>query len=214
MVVYLTREELYALPGRAAKFETSVEAYFALLRQQDALLRATLLNSLGSPAKYTLLEQWESRDACKSFSRSETLAEFARRYPWSQVANAGRPREAYEAVHRVLGSGKPAAAYLIDEVVGPGEGNIDAFETSRGEVYRLRKEHGVGFAASLLSRFLGGGGRYLIFGGFVAAGDDRRTADVSEIQRFWHEHPREEKLVTSAVRDPQALVMSARSEPI
>jgi len=212
--IYLTREELYALPGKAAKFESWVEAYFALLRRQDALLRATLLSSLGLPAKYTLLEQWESRDACKAFARGEVFAEFAHGHSWSQVASPGRPPEAYEVVHRVLGSGEPGAAYLIDEVVGPGEGNVDVFEASRGEVYRLRREHGVGFAASLLSRFLGGGGRYLIFGGFVATGDDRRTAEVSEIQRFWHEHPREAKIVTSAIRDPQAMLMSARSEPI
>jgi quinol monooxygenase YgiN len=214
VATYLTREELSIHPGAAGRFENAVEAYFALLRQQSPLLRATLLNSLGLPQRYTILEQWHSRDAARAFARGPALAEFAGDAGWWGLAQPSRPVEAYELVHRVIGAGEPASAYLIDEVVGPGEGSLEAFEQSRGEVYRLRQAHGPGFAASLLSRFLGGARRYLIFGGFVAPGDDVRTAQTPEIRQFWSEHPREEKIVVSAIRDPQALVMSARAEPV
>lgn len=215
MAIYLTREEVIVAAGSAAQFEAAAGAYLALLRKQPGLLRATLLNSLGHPTRYTTLEQWQRREDAQAFARSAALVDFLRSHPVQALTRADRPVEAYEVVHRVVGNGRPVAAYLIDEVVGRGAGNLEEFEASRGEVYRLRKEFGPGFSVSLLSRFLGGANRYLIFGGFSGPGDDQRTADTPEIRRFWDEHPSAQKLVISAIRDPQALVAAAApAEPI
>jgi quinol monooxygenase YgiN len=212
--MYLTRDEVMVEAGGLPRFEAAIERYFELLHQQDGLVRATLLNSLGFPARHTILEQWESRAAAQSFARSAALSSFARESPWEGVAIASRPLEAYEVVHRIVGSGHPGAAYLIDEIVGPGPGKLQEFEESRGEVYRLRKAFGPGFAVSLLSRFLGGANRYLIFGGFVNPGDDQRTGATAEIRRYWEEHPGADSLVISAIRDPQVIVRSIGTDPI
>lgn len=212
--MYLTREEVTVAPGKLVQFEDGIARYFALLRQQSGLLRATLLNSRGYPGRYTTLEQWERPEDARAFARSAALAHLLREGPREGIATPSRPLEAYEVVHRVVGAGKPVAAYLIDEVVAAGPGNLQEFEDSRGEVYRLRQQFGPGFAVSLLSRFLGGANRYLIFGAFSSPGDDERTAATLEIQQFWEAHPSAQKLVTSAVRDPQELVAFARPEPI
>lgn len=201
-------------PGRLTQFESAVERYFELMRTQPGILRATLLNSLGHPARYTTLEQWERRADAQAFAKSEAFAGFAREHALDGIATPSRPVEAYEVVHRVVAGGRPVAAYLIDEVVASGPGNLQAFEESRGEVYRLRKEFGPGFAVSLLSRFLGGANRYLIFGAFSSPGDDERTANAPEITRYWEEHPSAQRLVTSAVRDRQEIVIAARPDPI
>jgi heme-degrading monooxygenase HmoA len=214
-IVYLTRHELSVEPGYVQQFETNATEYLKLLREQAGLVRATLLNSLGHPNRYTTLEQWQQREDSKAFARSSALSDFLRSHPTREHAHAERPVEAYEVVHRIVGSGKPVAAYLIDEIVATGPGNLEQFEESRGEVYRLRKAFGTGFAVSLLSRFLGGSNRYLIFGGFMSPGDDQRTAQAPEIRRYWAEHPSAEKLVPSAIRDPQVLVaVTDTTDPI
>ncbi|HTE87200.1 MAG TPA: antibiotic biosynthesis monooxygenase [Dehalococcoidia bacterium] len=212
--MYLTREEVLVRAGRAAQYEDETAAYFDILQRQAGFLRATLLNSLGVPARYTRLVQWENRDLGKSFDRSAALVAFTREHPADETYAASRPVEAYENVHRILGSSAPVATYLIDEIVGPGPTTLQEFEESRGAVYQLRKQFGPGFAASLLSRFLGGANRYLIFGSFASDGDDRRTGETPEIVGYWAAHPSASKLVTSAIRDPQALVISANEEPI
>jgi quinol monooxygenase YgiN len=212
--MYLTRREVMLAAGGLPGFEAATERYFALLQQQEGPVRATLLNSLGFPERYTTLEQWESRAQAQSFARSAAIAAFVRKSPLEGIANPSRPLEAYEVVHRIVGHGAPGAAYLIDEIVGPGPGKLQEFEESRGEVYRLRKEFGPGFAVSLLSRFLGGANRYLIFGGFVNPGDDQRTGNAPEIRRYWEEHPTAESLVISAIRDHQVLVRSLGPDPI
>ena len=213
--IYLTREEVLVPAGCAGQFEAAAGEYLALLRKQTGLLRATVLNSLGVPARYTTLEQWQRREDAQAFARGAVLAEFLQAHAVLAQTRAERPVEAYENVHRIVGNGRPVAAYLIDEVVGRGPGNLEQFEASRGEVYRLRQAFGPGFSVSLLSRFLGGANRYLIFGGFSNPGDDQRTAERPEIQRYWEEHPSAQKLVISAIRDPQALVAVADpSEPI
>jgi len=214
MSVYLTREEALVHVGRAAQFEDESSTYFKLLTQQTGFLRATLLNSLGTPARYTRLVQWESRGLGRAFERSEPLGAFLRAHPDGATHAPSRPFEAYEVVRRVLGASAPVAAYLIDEIVRPGPAALQEFEESRGAVYGLRKRFGPGFAPSLLSRFLGGGNRYLIFGSFAGPGDDRRTAESAEIVAYWEAHPTASHLVTSAIRDPQALVLSATLEPV
>jgi heme-degrading monooxygenase HmoA len=212
--LYLTREEVSVFAGSAGTYESSVEERFALLRSQPGFLRAILLNSLGFPARYTTLTQWQSREHGIAFQRGSQLTAFLEGHAADNVYIPSRPLEAYEVVHRVLGSGSPVANYLIDEVVRQGPNTISEFEETRGAVYQLRRKAGLGFAASLLSRFLGGSNRYLIFGGFNAEGDDRRTAESPEIVRYWQEHPGADQLVPNAVRDPVSLVIAAGPEPI
>lgn len=176
--------------------------------------RAALLNALGYPEKYTTLTEWESREHALAFSRGSTLAAFVREHPREGVVTPSRPVEAYEVVHRVLGTGPLGAVYLIDEIVQAGPGNLELFEETRGAVYQLRRQFGTGFALSLLSRFLGGANRYLIFGAFNAVGDDQKTANAPEIRRYWEEHSTAEKLVPSAVRELEVLVKAATAEPL
>ena len=211
--MYLTRREVMVVGGGLPRFEASTARYFELLQQQDGLVRATLLNSLGYPDRHTTLEQWESRAQAQSFARSAAITAFVREFPLDGCTTSSRPLEAYEVVHRIVGSGRPGASYLIDEIVGPGSGKLQEFEESRGEVYRLRREFGPGFAVSLLSRFLGRANRYLIFGGFVNMGDDQRTADAPEIRRYWEEHPTAESLVTSAIRDRRFSYVAPGASP-
>ena len=208
-MMYLTRQEVLVWPGSAGRFEIIAREYLALLRDQAGFVRATLLNSLGHPDRYTTLEQWQRREDCKEFSRSDALADFLGSRSTKDIAHADRPVEAYEVIHRIVGSGTPVAAYLIDEIVATGPGNLELFEESRGEIYRLRKAFGHGFAVSLLSRFLGGSNRYLIFGAFSNPGDDQLTAQTPQIREYWALHPSAEHLVPSAIRDPQALVAAA-----
>jgi heme-degrading monooxygenase HmoA len=212
--LYLTREEVWVQAGRAAEFERSRREFLGLLRTQPGFLRATLLNSLGYPSRFTTLVQWESRQHSREFDLSGALREFLGAHPPAEISAPARPVEAYEVIHRIRGKGRPEADYLIDEVVRPGPTTLQEFEESRGAVYELRRRAGTGFAISLLSRFLGGANRYLIFGGFNAEGDDRRTAEAPEIVRYWQEHPDAQTLVPSAIRDPQMLVMSEGEEPI
>lgn len=214
MTVYLTREEVLVASGRFAQYEDDTAAYFALLRGQPGFLRATLLNSLGVPSRYTRLVQWNDREQARIFDHALALAGFTHDHPSDGIYEASRPIEAYQNIHRILGAAAPVAAYLIDEIVAQGPTTLQEFEESRGAVYHLRRQFGPGFAASLLSRFLGGANRYLIFGSFAGEGDDRKTAETPEIVAYWDAHPTASKLVPSAIRDPQALVFSATDEPI
>jgi heme-degrading monooxygenase HmoA len=210
--MYLTREEVQVAFGKTSAFERDAANLFTLLGEQPGFLRATLLHSLGVPFRYTCLVQWDNRESAKTFEHAAAMERIRREQSRRQLSCASRPFEAYENVHRILGPGKAVACYLIDEIVARGPKTLQEFEESRGAVYQLRRQFGPGFAASLLSRFLGGANRYLIFGGFEHEGDDQRTAQTDQIVAFWREHPVAGALVTSAVRDPQALVFSATDE--
>jgi heme-degrading monooxygenase HmoA len=212
--MYLTREELQVAIGKSAAFENATENYFSLLRTQPGFLRATLLNSLGVPLRYTRLVQWESRGLANAFERGAAMARHVRGSDDQQITSATRPLEAYDNVHRIIGSGRVDACYLIDEIVTRGPTTLGDFEESRGAVYELRRQFGPGFGASLLSRFLGGANRYLIFGGFEREGDDQRTAQTEQIVAYWREHPTASTLVISAIRDPQAIIISSSDQAI
>jgi heme-degrading monooxygenase HmoA len=212
--MYLTREEVRVPIGNTALFERETADFFSLHREQGGFQRATLLSSLGFPFRYTRLVQWDDRAAAIAFERSAAMERARRDLSGREIFCPTRPLEAYEIVHRILGSRKIDACYLIDEVVRSGPTTLQDFEESRGAVYQLRRQFGPGFGASLLSRFLGGANRYLIFGGFERDGDDQRTAQTEQIVEYWREHPSAGTLVISAERDPQAFVFSATSETV
>jgi heme-degrading monooxygenase HmoA len=212
--MYLTREEVRVEVGQTSVFERETAEFFSELREQSGFLRATLLNSLGFPFRYTRVVQWDDRAAAMAFERRPAMEGAGSAPSSGEIYCATRPLEAYENVHRILRSGKIDACYLIDEVVTRGPTTLRDFEESRGAVYELRKQYGPGFGASLLSRFLGGANRYLIFGGFEREGDDQRTAQTEQIVDYWREHPAAGTLVISAVRDSQAFVLSATGESV
>src|SRR5712692_997930 len=93
LIMYLTREEALVRAGCATRYEDETAAFFDLLRQQSGLLRATLLNSFGTPARYTRLVQWRTRDEARAFDRSPALSAFLDRRPVDATHAPSRPLE-------------------------------------------------------------------------------------------------------------------------
>src|SRR5687768_637868 len=136
--MYMTRIEYSVMGGRVAEFEAGQAQYGEVLRQQPGFQQLVMLNSLGYPAKYTLLVRWESRDAHRAWSRSDAFQDFAKEHPFrnDELYTRSRPLEAYEVVLEVVNEGQQEAyVSLIDTIIDVRPGNATYFESSRKELF-------------------------------------------------------------------------------
>jgi heme-degrading monooxygenase HmoA len=190
--MYGTRVEFFAAPGKAAEFEAREAQLQELLTQQAGLERCSLSHSLGYPFKYARLILWESREAADAFRNGSVFSTFLTEHPNQGLYTVARPVEAYESVGTVRGDAAPASkahTVLIDATIDTRAGNAQAFEASRIELFELRKRYGRGLLTQGLSRFLGGGGRYLAYLVAASREDLQATNDAPEVQRLLQVHP-------------------------
>jgi len=209
--MFVTRIEFWVTPGRVAEFEAQEAQLHPLLAQQPGLERCTLGNALGYPAKYVRVIRWESRDAANAWRKGSALGAFLREHPNQGLYTAGRPVEAYEIVGTLRGPAAPGAnayAVLVDWTVDARPGTAQAFEESRAALFELRQRCGRGLAVQVLSRFLGGGGRYLAYIVTTTRDDLQATTTAPEVQEFMQAHPWSEYSSNPPVAEPYELVQS------
>jgi heme-degrading monooxygenase HmoA len=179
-----------------------------LWSQQPAFRSGTLLNSLGTPAKYVYLTRWDTREAFRSYARSEEFLAAQAADPTTGLSTPGRPAEAYESVLDVSSEGEAAYVTLIDWNIMPGTA-ADS-EARRQEQYDLRKQHhGPGFVFSRLERFLGATTRYLTSIGYTTLAGLRATNAGPQLQAFVQAHPVNEHSSVPLVSEPYEVVVHA-----
>src|SRR5262249_33777164 len=104
--------------------------------------------------------------------------------------------------------GANAYAVLVDWTVDARPGHAQAFEESRAALFELRQRHGRGLAVQVLSRFLGGGGRYLAYLVTTTRDDLQATNTGPQVQALLQAHPWSEYSSPPPVAEPYELVQS------
>jgi quinol monooxygenase YgiN len=190
--MYATRIDVMVGMGKAGAFEERTARLTDVMEKLDGFLARRVLNSLGCPAKYTLLAFWEGREKALASARSAAMQAFVEANPIPDWATLVRPVEAYEQVHLVEGQAQadtPGQVTLIEWTLHPGLETSEAFEQSRKEIFELHRQHNPGLLRHRLLRYLGGPGRYLV----LNAVTDREAMIAAfrnpEIRRSIDEHP-------------------------
>lgn len=190
--MYAVRTEVMVSPGKAIAYEAWWARIIELGKAQQGFQAGTLLNSLSYPAKYVSLTLWESREAGRSFAKSEAFSTLFQANAVLEMATLSRPQEAYDVVMRVMGEGQSAYASLIDWTLDPQPDNAASFERTRKEIFELRKQYVPGFVANGLGRLLGHPYRYQVVQ-FYSTMDALRSAvlgsQIPQIQAFIEAHP-------------------------
>jgi heme-degrading monooxygenase HmoA len=214
MAMYFTKQDFQVRIGRQTDWEAFAGKLFSLMEQHGGLDRVSNLNSLGYPTKYTIAALWDSREHAREFSRSDALCQLLNEAEPQQSATPLTSIEAFEVVHRV-GTGRAAkVGYIIDQKVEAGPGRVEAYENARLKLFELRKLHGTGFVVNILARFLGGGNRYLVFGGFTDAESEAATAAAPELLQYWREYGPATIPISLESREPYEFVLTAGRVPV
>lgn len=192
--MYATRVDLMVAFGKAAAFEERSAQQLDLIQPQPGFQARRLLNSLGCPARYTVLSFWDSREAARDAVRSTAIQKFVEANPVPDWVTMTRPVEAYEQVHTIEGQASapgqvPGQAVLIDWTLNPGIENAEAFEQSRKEIFELHRQHNPGLLRHRLLRYLGGGGRYLVVNATTGREAMLAAFKHPEIQPYAQAHP-------------------------
>jgi hypothetical protein len=214
MAMYFTKQEFEVRAGAHDDWRSFVEKLFKLMEKHGGLERASNLNSFGYPRKYTIIALWESRDRASAFGRSEELIQLLREARPQEAATPLTPLEAFEIVHRVSGVGGSKVGYIIDQKIEAGPGRIQAYEDARLKLFELRRDHGTGFAFNILARFLGGGNRYLVVGGFTDADSEAATAASPELVQYWREYGPATIPIATEMREPYEFAKVAGTVPV
>jgi heme-degrading monooxygenase HmoA len=192
--MYATRIEVMVAFGKAEAFEERAARQTDVLQSLDGFQARRVLNSLGCPAKYTLLSFWESREAARAGARSSAMRDFVEANPPPEWGTIVRPVEAYEEVHTVEGSASapgqiPGQVTLVDWTLSPGIDVAEAFEQSRRGLFELQQQHNPGLLRHRLLRYLGAPGRYLAINAVTEYDAMLAAFRQPEIERYLREHP-------------------------
>jgi heme-degrading monooxygenase HmoA len=186
--MYSTRLQVMVNPGRAADFEEWARRLFDNQQRQQGFERGSVLNSLGYPAKFTILGSWVNRDAARNWGRNN-LRDFLTQNPTEGIATPMGPVDAWETIIVTRSADPTPGAYavLVDATIDPSKARD--FEESRKRLFALRQQYGKGFISNTLSRFLGAPGRYGILVASRSEQDSIATQNAVEVKRYWDEHP-------------------------
>jgi heme-degrading monooxygenase HmoA len=191
--VYATRQSIMVAPGKFDAVEARIKGISALQQAQPGFNVRRVLQSLGYPAKITILTYWDSRDAARAAIRSRAFTDWLAANPADGLTTSSIPVEAYDVVHEVTGSAAtdktPGHVTLVEWTLNPGLANAEAFEQSRRDAFALQVRHNPGFIRHRLLRFLGSPGRYLVINANVSLDALREAMRVPDIARFTEAHP-------------------------
>jgi len=184
--MYLVRGNVIVDLGKLTEFEAWVKQYSEVVKAQPGFQLLAHANSLGAPAKHTVIVRWASREAAVAWWRSPTLQAFVKAHPFEGLSTISHAAEAYEFV---LGVGEPSAqaryGVLVDwhiDALRPG--NAAAFHSSRKRLFELRQQHGKGFAHNRLWRSLGNLHKYLVIQSYTNREDARAALEIPELQEI------------------------------
>jgi heme-degrading monooxygenase HmoA len=214
VAMYFTKQEFQVRVGGAADWEAFASKLFDLMQKQGGLERASNLNSLGYPNKYTIVALWDSREQARDFGRSAALTKLLAETRPQEIAMPLTPIEAFEVVHRVGGGHGAKAGYIIDQRIESGPGRVQAYEDARLKLFQLRQQHGKGFVVNILARFLGGGNRYLVMGAFTDAESEAATAEAPELVQYWKDYGPATIPIATESREPYEFVTVAGRAPV
>lgn len=214
MAMYFTKQEFQVRVGRQSDWEAFTVKLFDVMERQGGLERASSLNSLGYPTKYTIAVLWDSRDHARAFSRSDELCQLLAEAQPQNAATPLTPIEAFEIVHRVGAGHGAKVGYIIDQKVEPGPGRVQAYEDARLKLFQLREQHGTGFVVNILARFLGGGNRYVVFGAYTDAESEAATAAAPELVQYWREYGPATIPISLESREPYEFVHTTGRAPV
>jgi heme-degrading monooxygenase HmoA len=190
--MYATRVEVMVAAGKAGAFEERATRMNEAMEKLDGFQVRRVLNSLGCPAKYTMLAFWESREAARTGMRSAPMQAYFEANPMPEWGTIIRPVEAYEEVHLIEGQAQgdtPGQVTLIEWTLLPGWQTAEAFEQSRKDLFELQRQHHPGLLRHRLLRYLGGPGRYLVLNAVTSREAMLAAFRQPEIQQFNEEHP-------------------------
>jgi heme-degrading monooxygenase HmoA len=190
--MYATRSEGTVAAGKAAAYEERVARQADVLQRLPGFQARRVLNSLGCPTKYTVINFWESREAARSGMRSAPIQAFLEADPPPSWFTLTRPVEAFEQVHTIEGQAQgqtPGQVTLIDWTLHRGLETAEAFEQSRRELFELHRQHNPGLVRHRLLRYLGGPGRYLAINAVTGREAMLAAFRQPDIQRYLREHP-------------------------
>lgn len=186
--MYLLRTEFQVSPGRAREFEEGQTRAAQTRKGQPGYLGQTLLHSYGHPSVYVTTGRWENVEAAWAFGKSEMFATAMKNRP-SGLATVTF-QEGYESVFEVDADGPPnpgTCEVLVDWTVNLGA--AADFESTRREMFELRKKHAKGFASNRLRRSAGNGTKYLILQMYSDVNAARAAQSAPEVRAFATAHP-------------------------
>lgn len=187
--MYARREEVMVAPDKHREFREAAARRGELAKAQPGFQLQVLLRSLGYPAKYTLLQRWESREALDTFFGTDQWRAFRRENPLSSLVTTTRPVEAYEVVLDVVSQGRQANfAVLLDFTVNVGFNNAQGFEQNRKAVFEFRQQHVKGFVAGRIRRFLGDPTKYLVIQDWESREAAQAGQALPEMGEFFRTH--------------------------
>lgn len=161
-MTYVTRQEVELQGLHFDEFEERQRRLNEVFQTIAGFEARQVLRSLGYPARYAVLSDWQDFAAADAAARGQTLRGWFEQHPQPAWATAVRPVEAYEQVHEVAGR---SAAGTVPGFVRLNDWtftNPGVFAASRTELSEFFAQHTEGFIRHRLLRFLGGGGRYLV----------------------------------------------------
>jgi heme-degrading monooxygenase HmoA len=190
--MYATRVDVMVAAGKAGAFEERAAWMNEAMERLDGFQVRRVLNSLGCPAKYTLLAFWENREAARAGVRGAVMQAYFEANPIPEWGTIIRPVEAYEEVHLIEGQTQvdtPGQVTLVEWTLNPGWQTAEAFEQSRKDLFELQRQHNPGLLRHRLLRYLGGPGRYLALNAVTDWEAMLAAFRHPEIQRFNEDHP-------------------------
>jgi len=208
--MYAVRTELLLPPWRGHEFEAWAMRLKGAWQKSAGFQGAALLNSLGYPARYTILSYWNEREACRTSDKSAVMGKVVR--SGEDLFTAPRPQEAYEVVLTVgappIGEGGWSQMVQWEIKAGAAE----AFEASRKELFDLRQSRTKGNLVSRLHRFLGNSSRYLVWQVYESREAELAGRQVPAVAEFFRSHPATDYVSSPTVGEyytPVAVVPAA-----
>lgn len=72
---------IHAKPGKESELRSVLESFVAPTRKEDGCLRYDLFVDIGSPTKFTFIEEWTSPETLEKHGQSSHIAAGRARFP-------------------------------------------------------------------------------------------------------------------------------------
>jgi heme-degrading monooxygenase HmoA len=183
--VYSLRAQVSVTLGRATDYETRAGQLLEVARGQPGFQGGALLNSLSYPAQYTLLSNWENRQAGINFGKSQVFQSFLRDHPNDNLFSPIGTVEAYEVLSYKRQTGGAGVAYLATRTIN--QGQAQAYQQSREQLINILQQQR-GIVTTALSRLAGSATQWAFYISALSDDDLQAAANSQALQQWSQQH--------------------------
>jgi heme-degrading monooxygenase HmoA len=144
---------------RLVEYEQHFSRYSDAIRAAAGFSGGLLYQSLSYPAHFIRTAVWTSFDDAQAWVRTEPARAFMTANPLEGLATLTQPTEAWDLIIDVQGDTSRTGSIMVLFNWTLDQGNDQAFEQSRSELFELQRDEPT-FIVSRLLRLLGTPGRY------------------------------------------------------